>query len=322
LNDAIREALSDVLAELDTSINNTLGSFGDKLGAGSLTGYARINRDSLEELRIDGAFELDVPDPLSLNAYLIIKSLDSDGPEACSGAAGAMTTEVTIGTTDMAIGLTGLGGDGVHADMSVKFGLNSTGVPVSMGGAFEMTSGTISFETFEIYKLAADVMFGSTENYLAAAIGLRFGEYDVAGGVFLGKSCDLDPLKMIDPLVAEVVPTSTITGIYAYGEATFPIYGTGTCFFNISAKAGAGVFYFQEGPTYGGRMTLGVYGEALCAVEVGAEISLAGSKSGDSYNFAGHGRVYGQAGKCPLCVKANFQVDFKYTDAAGWDVDF
>jgi predicted nucleic acid-binding Zn-ribbon protein len=322
LNDAIREALSDVLAELDTSINNTLGSFGDKLGAGSLTGYARINRDSLEELRIDGAFELDVPDPLSLNAYLIVKSLDSDGPEACSGAAGAMTTEVTIGTTDMAIGLTGLGGDGVHADMSVKFGLNSTGVPVSMGGAFEMTSGTISFETFEIYKLAADVMFGSTENYLAAAIGLRFGEYDVAGGVFLGKSCDLDPLKMIDPLVAEVVPTSTITGIYAYGEATFPIYGTGTCFFNISAKAGAGVFYFQEGPTYGGRMTLGVYGEALCAVEVGAEISLAGSKSGDSYNFAGHGRVYGQAGKCPLCVKANFQVDFKYTDAAGWDVDF
>ena len=322
LNDAIREALSDVLAELDTSINNTLGSFGDKLGAGSLTGYARINRDSLEELRIDGAFELDVPDPLSLNAYLIIKSLDSDGPEACSGAAGAMTAEVTIGTTDMAVGLTGLGGDGVHADMSVKFGLNSSGVPVSMGGAFEMTSGTIRFETFEIYELAADVMFGSTENYLAAAIGLRFGEYDVAGGVFLGRSCDLDPLKMIDPLVAEVVPTSSITGIYAYGEATFPIYGTGTCFFNISAKAGAGVFYFQEGPTYGGRMTLGVYGEALCAVEVGAEISLAGSKSGDSYNFAGHGRVYGKAGKCPFCVKANFQVDFKYTDAGGWDVDF
>ncbi|MBL9183790.1 MAG: apolipoprotein A1/A4/E family protein [Verrucomicrobiaceae bacterium] len=322
LNDAIREALSDVLAELDTSINNTLGSFGDKLGAGSLTGYARIYNDSLEELRIDGAFELDVPDPLSLNAYLIIKSLDSDGPEACTGPAGAMTTEVTIGTTDMAIGLTGLGGDGVHADMSVKFGLNSSGVPISMGGAFEMTSGTISFETFEIYKLAADVMFGSTENYIAAAVGLRFGEYDVAGGVFLGKSCDLDPLKMIDPLVAEVVPTSSITGIYAYGEATFPIYGTGTCFFNISAKAGAGVFYFQEGPTYGGRMTLGVYGEALCAVEVGAEISLAGSKSGDSYNFAGHGRVFGQAGKCPLCVKANFQVDFKYTDAGGWDVDF
>jgi hypothetical protein len=69
-------------------------------------------------------------------------------------------------------------------------------------------------------------------------------------------------------------------------------------------------------------MTLGVFGEALCAVEVGAEISLAGSKSGDTYNFAGYGRVTGKAGVCPLCVKANFQVDLKYTDASGWDVNF
>jgi hypothetical protein len=69
-------------------------------------------------------------------------------------------------------------------------------------------------------------------------------------------------------------------------------------------------------------MTLGVFGEGLCAVEIGAEVSLAGSKSGDSYNFAGYGRIFGQAGKCPLCVKASFQVDFKYTDSGGWDVQF
>jgi hypothetical protein len=320
LNDAIREALSDVLAELDTSINNTLGSFGDKLGAGSLTGYARINGDSLDELRIDGEFELSVPDELKLNAYLQIKELDSDGPEGCSSAPGAVAAEVTIGTTDMSLGWTGLGADGVRADMSVKFGLTSN-VPSSMGGAFEMTSGEIGFETFEIYRLAASVMFGTGENYIAAAIGVRFGEFDVAGGVFFGRSCDLEPLKLIDPLVDDVIPTNTITGIYAYGEGTFPIVG-GTCFFNISAKAGAGVFYFQEGPTYGGRMTLGVFGEGLCAVEIGAEVSLAGSKSGDSYNFAGYGRIFGQAGKCPLCVKASFQVDFKYTDSGGWDVQF
>lgn len=321
LNKAIRDALSKVLAGLDNTINNTLGSFGAKLGAGSLTGYARINGDSLDELRIDGEFELNVPDPMTLNAYLLIKELDSDGPAGCSSGAGEMLTEVTIGTTDMSLGWTGLGLNGVRADMSVKFGLTGN-VPSSMGGAFEMTDGKIDFETFEIYRLAASVMFGTDENYIAAAIGMRFGEYDVAGGVFFGHSCNLEPLKLIDDLVAEVIPTSSITGIYAYGEGTFPIFGTGTCFFNISAKAGAGVFYFQEGPTYGGRMTLGVFGEALCAVEVGAEISLAGSKSGDSYNFAGYGRVTGKAGACPLCVKANFQVDLKYTDSSGWDVHF
>ena len=323
LNKAIRDALSQVLAGLDNTIQNTIGSFGTKLGAGSLTGYAHINGDSLDELRIDGVFELDVPDPMTINAYLLIKELDSDGPAGCASASptGEMLTEVTIGTTDMELGWTGLGLNGVRADMSVKFGLTGN-VPSSMGGAFEMTEGTISFETFEIYKLAASVMFGTSENYIAAAIGLRFGEFDVAGGVFLGRSCDLEPLKLIDPLVADVVPTSSITGIYAYGEGTFPIYGTGTCFFQISAKAGAGVFYFQEGPTYGGRMTLGIFGEALCAVEVGAEISLAGSKSGDSYNFAGYGRVTGKAGACPLCVKANFQVDLRYSDSSGWDVSF
>ena len=260
-----------------------------------------------------------MPDSLKLNAYLQIKELDSDGPEGCSSAPGTIATEVTIGTTDMSLGWTGLAAKGVRADMSVKFGLTGN-VPSSMGGAFEMTDGEIGFETFEIYRLAASVMFGSDENYIAAAIGIRFGQFDVAGGVFFGHSCSLDPLKLIDPLVDQVI-TTPITGIYAYGEGTFPIFG-GTCFFNISAKAGAGVFYFQEGPTYGGRMTLGVFGEGLCLVEIGAEVSLVGAKSGDSYNFAGYGRISGQAGKCPLCVKASFQADFKYTDAGGWNVKF
>lgn len=320
LNDAIREALSDVLAGLDTAIADTIGDFGTKLGAGSLNGFAHINGDSLDELRIDGEFELSVPDALKLNAYLQIKELDSDGPAGCTSAPGAIAVEVTIGTTDMALGWTGLAAEGVRADMNVKFGLTG-GEPSSMGGAFEMTHGEIGFETFEIYKMAASVMFGADENYIAAAIGVRFGEFDVAGGVFFGHSCGIEPLELIDPLVSEVIPSGTITGIYAYGEGKFPIFG-GTCFFNISAKAGAGVFYFQEGPTYGGRMTLGVYGEGLCAVEIGAEVSLAGAKSGNTYNFAGNGRIFGQAGKCPLCIKASFQVDFKYTAAGGWDVKF
>jgi hypothetical protein len=290
--------------------------------AGSIVGFAHINGDSLDCLRMDASIEMAVPDAMTLGAYFQIKELDSDGPGTCGGAVGEKTVEITLGTEDFPLSWAGLKlSDSVRADMNIKFGIASA-LPVSIGGEFEMTSGTINFETFEVYKLAATVMFGATENYIGAAIGTRFGEFDMAGGIFLGRSCDLDPLLLIDPLVASVVPTSSLTGIYAYGEATFPIFGTGTCFFNISAKAGAGVLYFAEGPTYGGRMTLGVYGEALCAVEVGGEISLAGTKSGDTYNFAGYGRVFGSAGPCPLCVEANFQVDFQYTDLGGWQVDF
>jgi hypothetical protein len=232
-------------------------------------------------------------------------------------------TEVTIGALDISLGWVGVSGDSLHADLGVKFALDSTsGYPIGLGGSFELTQGTISFETFKITDIGASVMFGAVENYLAAHISMEFGEYAMSGGVFFGHSCTIDPLEAIDPLVASVLTMPSFTGVYCYGEATFPIYGTGTCLFNISGKAGAGVFYFTEGPTYGGRLTMGVYGEALCAVEIGGDVSLVGLKSGDSYAFAGTGHVYGKAGPCPVCIEADLNVGFNYTDAGGWKVSF
>ncbi len=321
LNSAVREALSDVLADLDESINPLEGSFADAIGSGSITGFAHINGDSLDLLRLDAMVEMNVPDAMTLAGYFQIKELDSDGPGTCTGAVGANTVEIMIGVEDVSLSWVGLGLNGdVRADMDVKFGL-SAGAPVSLGGAFELTNGTIDFETFEIYELGASVMFGATENYIAASVGVNLADYSMEGGIFLGRSCDLEPLELIDPLVASVITTPSITGIYAYGAATFPIIGGG-CFFNVSAKVGAGVFYFAEGPTYGGRMDLGVYGEALCVVEVGGEIALVGVKSGAVYSFAGTGRVFGKVGVCPLCTEFNKQVEFKYTANGGWDVDY
>jgi predicted nucleic acid-binding Zn-ribbon protein len=323
INDLIRQALSPVLAELDNTINGALGSVNEYVGAGSLVGYARINADSLDEARIDGSFELKVPDEMTLKAYLQIKELDSDGPAGCSTGTGDNITEVTIGALDIPLAWVGVSGDGLHADLGVKFALNSTTAePTGLGGAFELTQGEISFETFKITDLGASVMFGLTENYLAAKTSMNFGEYAMSGGVFFGRACDREPLEMIDPFVSSVLTMPSFTGVYCYGEATFPIYGTGTCFFNISGKAGAGVFYFEEGPTYGGRLTMGIYGEALCAVEVGGEVSLVGLKSGSTYAFAGVGRIYGRAGPCPICVEADFRPSFNYTDANGWKVEF
>ena len=326
LNSLIRQAMSEALAGIDEAINdNFLGDVQAYLGSGSLTGYAHINGDSLDELRIDANFKMEAPDAMTLAAYLQIKELDSDGAEnaaCCGGASGANITEVTIGALDVALGTSGLSGEDVRADLAVKFALDSSGAPIGLGGAFEMTSGEISFETFTITELGASVMFGATENYLAAKVGVEFGEYQMAGGVFLGHACSPEPLEMVDPLVSEVLELTSFTGVYCYGEATFPVYGTGTCIFNISAKAGAGVFYFTEGPTYGGRLTMGVYGEALCAVEIGGEVSLVGLKSGAEYAFAGSGRLYGKVGVCKFCLEADLRAQFEYTDQGGWEVDY
>lgn len=319
VNQAVREALEPVLAELDTGIDNLLGDIGSKIGAGSIEGFAHFNGDSLDLLRLDGEFEFSLDEPVVIRAWLEIRELDSDGGTGskCT-AAGIDATEVSIGAEN--IGATFMNSD-VRLDISTKFALNSSGLPIGLGGAFEMTEGRIGYETFSITELGATVMFGLTENYLGAKASLEFGSYEAGGGFFIGTTCDPDPLTLIDPLVEPLV-SMPFSGIYAYGECSFPIFGTGTCLFNISGKAGAGVLYNSVIPEYGGRMTLGVTGEALCAVTVGGEVSLAGVKSGGDYNFAGRGRIFGEVGKCPFCVNFDKSVEFFYTDASGWDVDY
>ncbi len=332
LNQAIRDALSPVLSGLDTKINGFTGGLNDKLGAGSITGAAHINGDSLDALRLDARLELNVPDALTLAGFIEVRELDSDGPDCCGGSGAEKNVEVEIGALDVPMGWTGLKlGDDTRADLSIKAAFNG-GSPTGLGGSIEMTRGSISFETFKVTTLAATAMFsvpspdpakhGASENYFGAEVGMDFGSYGLRGGVYFGRACDLKPIELIDPLVASVLPGPTFTGIYAYGEATFPIYGTGTCFFNISAKAGAGVFMGAEGPTFGGRLSLGIYGDALCAVHVGGEVDLVGAKTGSTYSFAGSGRVFGEAGVCPFCVEAKFECDFHYTDASGWKVEF
>ncbi len=319
VNQAIRDALTPVLAELDSSIDDMLGDISSKIGAGSLEGYAHFNADSLDLLHIDGEFQFNLDEPFILHAYLEIKELDSDGGSGslCT-AAGVDATEVTIGVKDF--GLTFMSSE-IRMDVETKFALNSSGLPIGLGGSFEMTEGEINYETFKITELGAAAMFGGTENYLGAKVAMTFGSYSAAGGFFVGTTCDPDPLTMIDPLIAPLV-SMPFSGIYAYGECEFPIYGTGTCLFNISGKAGAGVLYNSVVPEYGGRMTLGVTGEALCALTIGGEVSLAGVKSGSVFNFAGTGRLFGEVGKCPFCLSFDKTVGFTYTDAAGWDVDY
>lgn len=328
LNLAIRDALSPVLAELDTTIDKLTGPLGDHISTAQITGDAHINGDSLDSLRLDAMLVLKTPDAMTLAGFIEIKELDSDSPGFCAGT-GAPNVEVTMGALNIPIAWTGLSlGADTRADLDIKASFDASGVPIGFGGGFEMTQGSISFETFKITTLAADAMFsipdgaGHAENYFAAVVGMEFGSYGLGGGVFFGQSCTLDPIILIDPLVASILPGPSFTGIYAYGEVTIPIYTTGTCFFDISAKAGAGVFFAAEGPTYGGRLSLGIYGDALCVVSVGGEVDLVGAKTGNTYAFAGMGRVFGKVGICPFCTEADFHCDFNYTNSTGWKVKF
>ena len=317
LNKALKDIVSEYLAGIDKKINGALGDLSDVMGAGQIEGYAHIRHDALNELRLDGKFQWKVPDEMEFNAFLVIKDLNSSMPGGCGVDADSLP-EVTLGTTDFALGM--MGSD-IRADISTKFAFaesNSVLRLMGMGGSFEMTEGEVGFESFAIDEFYAAVAFGKLENYLSANIHCTFTSYEVEGGIFLGKTCTIEPFSW-DPDVQAVLGEPPFTGIYVYGEGWMPIVDYG-CLFRVKAGVGAGLFAFVDGPV-GGKIFLGADGEALCVVNVAGEVTLVGVKDGDDLRMNGKGKISGRAGSCPFCIKFKKTVKISY-DNGEWDADY
>jgi hypothetical protein len=322
LNGVLRDLIGQSLAELDNSINQCLGDVNEVLGAGQLNGHAIVNGESLTELRIDGHFQLKVPDDLELNAFLLIRELTSDGSPTSCYDSNAPATEVTLGATRIPIHW--LSPD-LEANVQTKFTFDgSSPYPVNVGGQLELL-GELSFEAFVLHDLAVAMAMGKYENYLALRGGVRMNGYDFSGAAFFGKTCSLDPLLLIDPDVAKVLGDPPFTGAYCYAQGWLPVSEMVTgvpasCLFSVSAGVGAGAFYFTEGPTYGGKMFLGVAGELLCLVSISGEITMIGVKRGDDLRFTGNGYFEAEVGPCPFCISVSKSVSISYVNKS-WHLD-
>jgi hypothetical protein len=326
VNKVVRDLVSDALSEVDDTINGFLGDIDEVMGAGKLNGYAQFNGDALRRLHIDLYLQLKVPDELEFYGYLTIEQVDSEGDDTCSpGTPGGAVTEVTAGAIDVPA-------DWISPDLrlSIEGKFNFESDPVfrllGMGGSFELTSGQVNFETFKITDMGAALMFGASENYLAAKLGLAFNSYEAFGGVFFGRTCSIDPLTLVDEDVEKVIglPDPTFTGAYVYGECHIPVSEAAlgipaTCFFRISAGVGAGAFYFVEGNTLGGKILASASGEALCVVSVKGEVTMIGAVSNGELSFRGKGRISGKAGPCPLCIKFGKSATITY-QGGSWGV--
>ncbi|MGB0371616.1 MAG: hypothetical protein ACPGN3_09705, partial [Opitutales bacterium] len=320
-NQVIRKLIGTTLAEIDATIVPFLDDIAPVVGGASLEGYAHINGDALKLLRIDLKMQLNVPDPMNFHGYLQIKQLDSDGDDSCGVSAPGVTfNEVLLGANDVPVDWispslrANIWGKFIFIDSGSSFGLGG------MGGGFDLSNGPVSFESFSAGSFGASLMFGKTENYLAAEANLRFDGFKAAGGLFFGQACSVAPLEMVDPDVLEVLGPPPFTGVYVYAECHMPIFSAG-CLFEISAGVGAGAFYFAEGPTYGGKILLAASGEALCVVSIKGEITLIGLKHGNDFRFKGKGRFSGKVGWCPFCIKFGKTVSATYA-GGDWDVDF
>jgi hypothetical protein len=350
------ELTKKLLAPLDEEINKALGPVADVLGAGKVDGYAHVEGDTLRRLRIDAQVELSLPQKMNLKAYFEMSCFDSstDNKGCEPTEPGQQTVEIRIGALDVpldwspapdppaeevveAVPGVELPDTQRRANIEVLFTIGranpeSPYIPTGIGGSFQMTNGEFDFEGVTISELAAAVGIGAKPDfsglnfaYIAATARVVVTSYEGAGGIFFGKTCSIDPLRIVDPDAASVLGQPPFTGAYVYGEVWLPLTEVllgipATCMFKISAGVGAGAFFFVEGPVFGGRITLGLSGEALCAVTVRGTVKLLGVVTNGDLIFKGKGNIVGTAGPCPLCLEFDQTLGVTYRQGA-WSVD-
>lgn len=334
VNDIIRESLSSAVAGLDETLNDFGQEINKTLKTGRVVGHAHIQDDAIRELSLDALIELGIPEdnPFLFDGFIRYQQMDSTGPGGCpdpSAPSPSRAVEITLGIRNADLEWFGTG---LKADVSGQVGLlvEPVPIPISIGGDFEMKEGSLEIASAEVEDLRGTVKVGLApasgggltlgENYLGLAGGVRLSGSNLEGGLFLGKSCDLEPILLLNPDLGNVLGEGGFAGAYVFGAGRIPIVDFG-CAFNLSAGIGAGAFYSLPGPVWGGIMQCSARGEALCAISVKGEIQLIGVKDGDDFSFSGSGRVSGKAGVCPFCKHFSKLVRLTYRRGT-WDADY
>ena len=270
-----------------------------KLAALNIDGYARINDESLRQLDIHGEFEFNLPDSLKVQANLRILEIDANTPPSgCRTAAGQTAAIVQV---DARAECDWVGADGTILEVGAKFSLLD-GDPVGFDGYFAFT-GDVSVGPVTVNQMRLMAGFGTNgapvDPVVWAYIGGKarglYGGYEAAVGVFLGRTCNTDVLRMVDSSVglaldeSRVAPGEPITGVYFYGESWFPlneVFGIpSTCMLTLKGGAGSGFFAFigkREGTAedavfIGCKQLYGVEGTVLCALTARGTMSIFGA---------------------------------------------
>lgn len=331
LTTVMKTVISDTVGALEDEINPLLGEISKYMGSGEISGYAEFNGDSLRKLRLDAEMQFELPEEMALKVYLEILAYTSEDNFVDSGCIkpGEKMVEVRIGARDVSVEWISECKINLEVKLSLK-DFDTTDsvppIPVGVGGTFELTDGEIDFQTFKILDFGATIAIGLDEAYLGAKARAIFSDYEVAAGIFFGRTCTLEPLLFVDPDIGDVVdPGTTFTGAYVYGEVWLPISQLvlgvpPSCLFRIDAGVGAGAFYFLEGPTYGGKILLGVSGEALCIVSIKGEIKVILASQAGRLRGSGNGKFSAKVGACPFCIKFNRSVKLIYDDGS-WSFD-
>jgi hypothetical protein len=287
-------------------------------------------------LRLDMTAKFKIEKEMSFKAYFRVKELTSEGSPGCQYPGGT-ATEVTFGAKDVKC-------EWVSKDLKIAAGAKLTFADeylLGMGGGFEIAGG-MNFQAFNLKFLGAEVAFGALENYVGAGvkIGMQGSIIDeLSGGIFVGRTCTLSPIKLWDPEAASILSSPPFTGFYGYAEAWIPINQLigipSTCLLNLKGGFGMGAGFFAEGPTVLGKIKYGISGSVLCIGIKGELVGLATvdlsevvgqlgpGEASDALGQGGQsllnnvgikaiGTIGATIGPCPLCIDVEKSLSLTY----------
>jgi hypothetical protein len=321
INSTIRNAVIDEISGGQDGPFQALkgaGMLAGSLASAKIRGSPTFDGDSLRNIHLDAAMQLNIPDKMMFDAYMDIKELNSQSvPVACIPA-GAPAAEVTLGAKRVPLNWAGVtsgqSAQSLTLDIEARWTLQG-GAVIGIGGTLDIR-GNASFEGCQLKDIGATLAIGQMEDYFAsrveATVPILGIPVQVKGGFFAGHACSLDPLRYVDPEVDQVLLNhpEVFTGVYMQvggGFSLSDLLGLGGlgCVLNADASASY-AYYWQNGAslgTIGGRQKMAVDISLLCVLSGHLDFAefLALDTSG-SLTVGGTANVCGSIGPCPFCI--------------------
>jgi hypothetical protein len=329
INGTIRNALTDQIQGAQDGLFQNMkgaGLLGGTLLSAKIKGAPTFDGDSLRDIHLKAAIQMNIPDKMSFDAYMDIKELNSQSvPVACIPA-GSPAAEITLGADRVPLNWAGVtsGQSAQSLTLSLKARWTQQGSAViGIGGSLDI-GGSASFEGCSLKDLGASLAIGQTENYFAAKVDATVPilgiPVNMKAGLFAGHSCSLDPLQWVDPDVNKVLLNnpSDFTGVYVQyggGLSLSDLLGISAgCLLNADATVST-AYYWQGGTSLGiigGRQAMGVKLSLLCVLSGELDFAqfLALDTSG-AITVGGSAQACGSLGPCPFCVSGCKSVTIK-----------
>jgi hypothetical protein len=321
VNDAIRDGLSQAIDNADA--NFVPCSNLSKLMTAKIRGSPTFNGDSLRKIHLNASVQMDMPDPMTFNAYMEVKELCSQTVPVDCIPSGDAAAEVTLGAKNVTLNWPALNPNDTPLTLSMdaKWTLQDQNV-VGLGGSFDV-QGQIGVDGYSLNEIGATLAFGKTENYFAAKVAGTFTVLGVPinanGGIFVGEACTVNPIMWLDPQAGDTLSANNLTnfsGIYVdCGESlslSQILFGESSCALDIGASMTGAVYYECSSWPHvniGMRQSISLDASLLCLISGNANVTLSEivqcqnfPTSGYSLTLAGDAQVCGSIGPCPFCI--------------------